>query len=238
VSPSTLAMRTHVACSGDPPCRFQLPCVLIPPRAAATVGRERTAFHASSRHGSSILPPWPVSGAASVSPTLARVSAPVAQNLNHVTTPIGHGLSPEPTITVIDPRHPLCGRTLPLVGMTHHAKLGHCCVVWLRPHVERRVPISATNLAFDPNDISPSPLSLAAVEQLLRVFHDIQHASQGVSRDASSTRSSRAAARVRRPDCSPSAMEPLVSRPATARPKGSDRRRSTVAGPPATPTTH
>jgi hypothetical protein len=31
-------------------------------------------------------------------------------------------------------------------------------------------------LACDPTDISPSPLSLAAVEQLLRVFHDIQHA--------------------------------------------------------------
>jgi len=36
-------------------------------------------------------------------------------------------------------------------------------------------------LAFDPTDISPSPLSLAAVEQLLRVFQDIQHAQQGVN---------------------------------------------------------
>ena len=69
--------------------------------------------------------------------------------------------------------------------MTHHSELGRCCVVWLRPQVERLVPVRATNLEFDPNDISPSPLSLTAVEQLLRVFHDIEHASKGVNRDAS-----------------------------------------------------
>jgi len=77
------------------------------------------------------------------------------------------------------------GRTFPLVAITHHAQLGRCCVVWLQPHVERFIPVQATNLAFDPNAISPSPLSLAAVEHLLRVFQDIQHAHQGVSRDAS-----------------------------------------------------
>ena len=102
----------------------------------------------------------------------------VLANLNHVTTPVGHSVAPEQTITVIDPRHPLCGRTLTLVAMTHHATLGRCCVVWLRPHIERLVPVRATNLEFDPNDLSPSPLSLAAVEQLLRVVHDIEHASE------------------------------------------------------------
>ena len=75
--------------------------------------------------------------------------------------------------TVLDPRHPLCSQTLPLVAIIHHTQLGRCRVVWLRPHVERLVPVQATNLEFDPNDISPSPLSLAAVEQLLRVFQDI-----------------------------------------------------------------
>src|SRR6266581_9430942 len=95
-----------------------------------------------------------------------------------VNQPIGHRFSPDQTITVLDPRHPLCGRTLPLVALTHHAQLGHCCVVWLRPHVERLIPVHATNLAFDPTDMSPSPLSLAAVEQLLRVFHDLQHTTE------------------------------------------------------------
>src|SRR5262245_11331075 len=84
---------------------------------------------------------------------------------NKVTTPIGTRFSADQTITVLDPRHPLCGRTLPLVALTHHAQLGRCCVVWLQPHVERFIPIQATNLAFDPNDLSLSPLSLAAVEQ-------------------------------------------------------------------------
>src|SRR5215813_13853284 len=152
--------------------------------------------------------------------------------------PIGHRFSPDQTITVLDPRHPLCGQTLPLVTFTHHAQLGRCCVVWLRPYVERLIPVHATYLAFDPTDLSPSPLSLAAVEQLLRVFHDIQHANQGVSRDASPSRPSCTPTQARRPDCASSAVEPPVSRPTTARPTGAHRRRTTVAGPSAQPTPH
>jgi len=161
-------------------------------------------------------------------------------NPNQITTPVGHRFSSDQTITVLDPRHPLCGQTLPLVAITHHTQLGRCCVVWLRPHVERLVPVQATNLEFDPNDMSPSPLSLAAVEQLLRVFQDIQHAHQGVSRDASPSRSSRTrtSTQARRPDCAPSAVEPPVSRPATARPTGSHRRCTTVDGPPAESTSN
>ena len=154
---------------------------------------------------------------------------------NQVTTPIGHRFSPDQTITILDPRHPLCGRTLPLVAITHHAQLGRCCVVWLRPHVERFIPVQATNLAFDPNNMNPSPLSLAAVEQLLRVFQDIQHAQQGVSRDASPSRPSRTASHARRPDCAPSAVEPPVRRPATAGPPGAHRHCPTGAGPSAEP---
>jgi hypothetical protein len=157
---------------------------------------------------------------------------------NQVTTPIGHRFSLDETITVLDPRHPLYGRTLPLVALTHHAQLGRCCVVWLRPYVERLIPVQATSLAFDPTDLSPSPLSLAAVEQLLRVFHDIQHANQGGSRDASPSCPSCALTQARRPDCAPSTLEPPVNRPTTARPPGAHRRRTTVAGPSAQPTLH
>src|SRR5262249_34052756 len=135
---------------------------------------------------------------------------------NQVTTPIGTRFSADQTITVLDPRHPLCGRTLPLVALTHHSQLGRCCVVWLRPHVERFIRVKATTLEFDPRAISLSPLSLAAVEQLLGVFQDIQHANQGVSRDASPPRPSRTASQARRPDCASSAVEPPISRPATA----------------------
>src|SRR5215831_10111405 len=107
------------------------------------------------------------------------------------------------------------GQTFPLVAITHHSQLGRCCVVWLQPHVERFMPMQATNLAFDPNEMSLSPLSLAAVEPLLRVLQDIQHAQQGVSRDASPSRPSRTASQDRRPAYAPSAVEPPGSRPAT-----------------------
>src|SRR5207244_10717320 len=102
-------------------------------------------------------------------------------NPNQITTPVGHRFSSDQTITVLDPRHPLCGQTLPLVAITHHTQLGRCCVVWLRPHVERLVPVQATTLEFDPNDMSPSPSSLAAVEPLLPVFQAIPHAHPAVS---------------------------------------------------------
>lgn len=152
---------------------------------------------------------------------------PGPPNLNHVTTPVDHSVAPEQTITVIDPRHPLCGRTLTLVAMTHHATLGRCCVVWLRPHIERLVPVRATNLEFDPNDLSPSPLSLAAVEQLLRVVHDIEHARRGVHSNASPPHPSSASTRAQQPDRPPPALGVPVYEPATARAHGADPRRAT-----------
>src|SRR6058998_1711311 len=162
---------------------------------------------------------------------------PEGINRNHVTTPLDHRLSTEQSITVTDPRHPLCGRTLTHIAMTYHADLGHCCVVWLRPQVERLVPVGATNLAFQPNPHSPTPLSVDAVEQLLRVVHDIQHASKGVSRDASPPRPSCTTARSRCPDCPPSTLETPIKKSATARPQGAGRRRASVAGPSAKPAT-
>ena len=188
-----------------------------------------------TRHDLSAPPPWLACRVATVWMSLHRAWVQAVVNPNQITTPVGHRFSPEQTITVLDPRHPLCGQTLSLVAITHHTQLGRCCVVWLRPHGEGLVPVQATNLAFDPTDRSPSPVSLAAVEQLLRVFQDLPHAHQGVSRDASPSRSSRTrtSTQARRPDCAPSAVEPPVSRPATARPTGSHRRCTTVDGPPA-----
>ena len=106
---------------------------------------------------------------------------------NQQTTSNGRRLSPEQTVTITDPRHPLCGRTLPLIGITHKSYLGRCCVVWLRQDIERWVPVSATDLEFDPNTLHPIPLSVAAVAQLRRVFASIHHArgvnSNGVPAD-------------------------------------------------------
>jgi hypothetical protein len=210
--------------------------MLTPWLAAATVARGRAAPRAASRRDPSVRPPSRACTAALAWLSLCRGSARAVVNPNQITTPIGHRFSPDQTITVLDPRHHLCGQTLPLVAITHHAQLGRCCVVWLQPHGERLIPVRVTSLEFEPNDISPSPLSLAAVEQLLRVFQDIQHANQGVSRDARPSRPSRTLTQARRPDCAPSAVEPAVSRPATARPTGAHRRCTTVADLPAEPT--
>ena len=84
-------------------------------------------------------------------------------------------------MTVTDPRHPLCGRTLPLIGISNKPHLGRCCVVWIRKDVERIVPVKATDLEFDARSIHPSPLSIAAVEALLRVFEKSQHLQQGAT---------------------------------------------------------
>ena len=206
----------------------------------ATVAPDTGVLPSASTRGQSTRLPSRVYMAAIAWPSLYRWWEPVGADPNQITTPVGPRFSSDPTITVLDPRHPLCGQTLPLVAITDHSQFGRCCVVWLRPHGERLVPVRATNLEFDPTDMSPSPLSLAAVEQLLRVFQDIQHAHQGVSRDASPSRSSRTrtSTQARRPDCAPSAVEPPVSRPATARPTGSHRRCTTVDGPPAESTSN
>jgi hypothetical protein len=68
-------------------------------------------------------------------------------------------------MTVSAPRHPLCGRTLTRVAVTHHSARGRCGVVWLRPQEARLVPGRATNLACEPNDSTPSPLARSAVAQ-------------------------------------------------------------------------
>jgi hypothetical protein len=116
-----------------------------------------------------------------------RKATPTGRNLNQYTTPIDVTFTPEQSVTVVDPRHPLCGRTLPLVGITQKPYLGRCCVVWIRRDVERHIPVSATDLEFDPNQLSPLPLSIASVRQLLHVFHQVWRASQGAEADGSST---------------------------------------------------
>src|SRR5262245_51633130 len=69
-------------------------------------------------------------------------------------------VDPQPTLVELLVRHVLLPREFLPQSEINSTQLGRCCVVWLRPHVERLVPVQATNLAFDPTDISPSPLSL------------------------------------------------------------------------------
>jgi hypothetical protein len=78
--------------------------------------------------------------------------------------------APEETVTVVDPRHPLFGRTLPCVGIANSSYRGRCCIVWIRPTVERHVPVSATNLAFHPQTHFPLPISVESLRQFLQEY--------------------------------------------------------------------
>jgi hypothetical protein len=80
------------------------------------------------------------------------------------------------TVEIVDPAHPLYGKTLPLVGLTTRQRLGRVAVVWLYPGVERCVPLSATDLAeIPPAPPSPSRLSVASLERLLAVVASLPH---------------------------------------------------------------
>jgi DNA invertase Pin-like site-specific DNA recombinase len=73
------------------------------------------------------------------------------------------------------------------LGITQKPYLGRCCVVWIHPYVERHVPVSATNLEFDPNALSPIPLSIASVRQLPHVFTHVMRSSIGGEVDGPQT---------------------------------------------------
>src|SRR6266568_7120322 len=70
-------MGAHRLCRPPPLAAFHHACVLTDPPAAARVAHETTTLRATSRHGPSVLPPWPASGAATVwrSPSHGSVGA-------------------------------------------------------------------------------------------------------------------------------------------------------------------
>lgn len=95
--------------------------------------------------------------------------------------------APEETITVVDPRHPLFGRTLPCLGIAHSSHRGRCCIVWIRPTVERHVLVTATNLEYDPATLYPLPISVDSLRQFLYEFACATRASEGEPTNDNST---------------------------------------------------
>ncbi len=89
---------------------------------------------------------------------------------DQLTTPIDLIMTPEETVTIVDPRHPLFGRTLPCIGIANSSHRGRCCIVWIRPTVERHIPITATNLEYDPTTLYPLPISVESLQQFLQEF--------------------------------------------------------------------
>jgi len=115
---------------------------------------------------------------------LARVALGKPDQL---TTPINLIMTPEETVTIVDPRHPLFGRTLPCIGIANSCHRGRCCIVWIRPTVERHVPVTATNLEYDPTTLYPLPITIESLRQFLYEFACATRASEGEPADDTST---------------------------------------------------
>lgn len=73
-------------------------------------------------------------------------------------------------VTVVDPREPLYGQTFPLIFIENKQYRGPCCIVRDANGVERHIPLVVTNRSPEPLSISPIPLSLSSVRQLLSVY--------------------------------------------------------------------
>ena len=77
------------------------------------------------------------------------------------------------TVTVIDPRHPLCGQSFRLLGIAMKNQLGRCCVVLDHAGRERNLPIAVTDHSSDPLTIAPFPLNVATIMTLIHVYSHI-----------------------------------------------------------------
>jgi hypothetical protein len=107
---------------------------------------------------------------------------------DQLTTPIDLIMSPpEETVTVVDPCHPLFGRTLPCLGIANSSYRGRCCIVWIRPTVERHVPVAATNLEYDPSTLYPLPIAVESLQQFLQEFLLVSGGWKGDPTDDDST---------------------------------------------------
>lgn len=77
------------------------------------------------------------------------------------------------TVTVIDPRHPLHGRTFPLLHITNKQELVRFCLVMLTENVQRLIPVAATDWAQSPPNVFPLPLDIPSLQSLIETFNRI-----------------------------------------------------------------
>jgi hypothetical protein len=92
---------------------------------------------------------------------------------NQQTAPLSLTLSPEETVTVIDPRHPLFGYTLPLLGIINKQYQGQCCLIWVYEGVEQLVPVAATDRVSETPEIFPLPVDVPSVQHLVALWEGI-----------------------------------------------------------------
>ncbi len=106
-------------------------------------------------------------------PAILAKKNPFQQN-----TPLGLTALPTDTVEVTDPTHPLYGLSFPLIGITVKQRLGRVCLVWLRPGIERAIPVRATNLAGEDRVLCSCRLSVAGLQALLHVVSSLVSPSQ------------------------------------------------------------
>jgi hypothetical protein len=127
--------------------------------------------HSNPRFPSADCASWPISRLCGLAPMSSFSGLLERGKPDQLTTPIDLIMpAPEATVTVVDPRHPLFGRTLPCVGIANSSHRGRCCIVWIRPTVERHVPVWATNLEDHPSPLSPLPISVESLQQFVQEF--------------------------------------------------------------------
>jgi hypothetical protein len=76
-------------------------------------------------------------------------------------------------VTIIDPHHPLFGRTFPLLSIVRSANSVQCCVVQFNQDRLRRISIEVTDRSPQPISQYPIPLNLSSLGQLLKAFANI-----------------------------------------------------------------
>jgi hypothetical protein len=120
------------------------------------------------------------------------------------TTPIGRTrLHVGETVTVTDVRHPLYGKTMPLISVEQRRDAGLCCVVDEVGINTRYIPIAATNKSSEPMMGSSIPLSLKAVQQLQATYQQIVEGQQDEGCDAIPGSRTKERSRIRNGEVSP-----------------------------------
>jgi hypothetical protein len=90
---------------------------------------------------------------------------------------------PEEIITVTDPRHPLFGRSLPLLGITSQQHQGQYCILSVYKGILHLVPLAATDRAIEPPVTFPLPMDLASVQNLVALWKSILEQTGEKARD-------------------------------------------------------
>jgi hypothetical protein len=76
-------------------------------------------------------------------------------------------------VTVIDPAHPLCGRTFPVVSVSRQPRDIGYVVVAYRDAIRLRLPVPATDLSSPTTRTPPTKWTPAAVREFLALVAEV-----------------------------------------------------------------